>query len=120
MNKNTTSGITEWLIWTIFLLSIADLTFTVIEIKMGWAYELNPMLAMLHSAHPALFIFAKVALTSVCCSIFLCTKENILTRISVVFIFLIYLALLFFHIIGIIDSTSLLGDTSILNFVTHH
>tara|TARA_R100000808_G_C2141333_1_gene149117 strand:- start:821 stop:1183 length:363 start_codon:yes stop_codon:yes gene_type:complete len=120
MNKNTTSDITEWLIWSIFLLSIADMTFTIVEIKLGLAYEMNPWLAFLHSTHPSLFIFAKVLLTAICCSIFLCTKDNILTKMSVIFIFIIYLMLLFFHIIGIIDSTSLLGDINILNFATHH
>ena len=119
MYKDHSDDMFEWLIWTIFLLSIADLSFTIVEIGLKLAYEFNPLLGFLYDIHPALFIFAKVALTAFSCAIFWYTRDKILTKIAVVLIFFLYLGLLFFHIIGMIDSLGL-SDNSILNFAIFH
>jgi len=120
MYKDHSSNIFEWLIWTIFVLSIADLTFTIVEIGLEIAYEFNPFLGSLYNIHPALFIFAKIALTAFACAVFWYTRDRILTKVGVVMVFFIYLGLLFFHIIGIIDSLFLPMNTSILDFAIFH
>ena len=91
----------KYLVFSLCILSILDLQFTIYELELGIAYEYNIFLAnVLHLGYLP-FILTKTNITLASCVILLAGIDKIFAKVGVLACNLIYFFIFVYHIIGI-------------------
>lgn len=90
----------EWLIFLIFALNVIDAVATLIWVATGLAVEANPLMARLIEYHPLAFVTVKMSLVLLGSILLWRLRERILAVATLVFLFVVYYALLLFHLVN--------------------
>lgn len=88
------------LIGAICVFNALDALATSSFIIMGLATEANPMMELLLSVHPALFVSVKIALVSLGLTLLAKWRQRALARGAILLIFSLYALIICYHIMG--------------------
>jgi Ca2+/Na+ antiporter len=94
----------KWLISGIVLFNLLDIIFTLFSITAGFAVEANPFMHEMIEESELKFAIVKISLVSLCCFLLWRLRDFKITRVSTVFCFLTYGALMIYHIAGVVVS----------------
>jgi hypothetical protein len=84
------------LIFGIWFFNVLDGILTIKAIEQG-AEELNPIMKYFLEIDHSLFLLVKITIVTACLSIFWKNKNNKITHFGIIFCFVIYLLLTFYH-----------------------
>lgn len=88
------------LIASVFVFNTLDALATMSWVQMGLATEANPMMEVLLTAHPALFVASKMALAGLGLALLSRYRDRRLARAGVMAMFSLYTLIICYHIVG--------------------
>lgn len=86
---------------TVILMNVIDASMTITWVEAGLATEANPMMEVLLSTHPVLFMMTKLALVFLGITLLWRHRERPMAVVAIFILFMVYYGVMLIHSLGL-------------------